>query len=616
MQSAKPGTFLAAGSLALVALAASLIVVHVQAAPQQPLLRTAALEVTKQEIEALEQDVDRQLFIESKIKAKVQEPGQLVEATAQEPGQFIEAKAQEPGQLVEISSLGNMLVSDTDNNKRRSSVDEHRSAIRQAKRTERSRVKTTTKTGAAFAELHEVVSSVPERLSSGSGSTIGIGIAALFILPCVGYVIYVMCTPDPGESEQQDSGEGKPKGKGKGKGKGQAKAKAAAKKAEGEEQTEEDKEAPMVEKRSLAKGKAKPKPKGKAAAKGAGKADGEDKEGIRAMPSGGKMTPASSAASGSLVLEEDQRVYLVIKKIAAENVPAVDLFGGAADPFVDFRIVSKDPQKMNVDQLYKPLEKEFQQVTERKDDDRDPEFQDVLEFHAHNASNLYLHYILWDYNITSNTAIAQGTQTISEAVKGTPADGKPTKHELQLKTFKEKWLSPTLRFSLHCYPLLRFKIEPVEASKFPKMESWIGGQSTSLEFRCLRDAKVAKDPYEADLQRPKCFWSAQTKVMETKINEKTAAPEFKQSFKPDLPGNGDMKLQVILRHHSPEAVLGHCIIDMQDILERVKPGGEPESFEVQFKKLPGPDPPAASISKSTCKLQISYDTLSKKKRDD
>lgn len=578
MAFAKPVTFLAAGSIALVAFAANLTVVEVLAAPQQPLLRTETLEVARREIEALEQDVDQQLFIESQIKAK----------------------AREPGQVVEISSLG------IDDKEIRSYQNEHHFHMRHAKHMERSTIRATAKTGAALAELHEAGSTVHERLSSGTGSKAGIGIAALFILPCVCYVCYVAVTPDPEESEeqQQDSGEEvKPKGKGKGKGnakakaKGKAKAKAAAKTPEDEEKIEDDKEEepPMMEKRSSAKGKAKPKAKSKAGAKGAGKAaDGE----------------------GTLVLEEDQRVFLVIKNIGAENVPAVDYFGGAADPFVDFRIVSKDPQKMVADQLHKPLEKEFQQVTERKDDDRDPEWKEVLEFHAHNAKDLYLHYILWDYNVTSNVAIAHGYQTISEAVKGTPANGKPTKHEPVLKTFKDKWLSPMLRFNLHCYPFLRFKIEPVEASKFPKMESWIGGQSTSLEFRCLRDAKVAKEPYEAGLQRPKCFWSAQTKVIETKADKKDAAPEFKQSFKADVPGNGDMKLQVILRHHSPEALLGHCIIDMQDILERVKPGGEPESFELEFKKMPGPDPPAANISKSTCKLQISCETLTKKKRGD
>lgn len=288
------------------------------------------------------------------------------------------------------------------------------------------------------------------------------------------------------------------------------------------------------------------------------------------------------------------------------------MFGGASDPFVDFRLVSKDPETMEVDQLHKPLEKEYQQVTERKDDDKDPEWKDVLDFHTHNSETLFLQYILWDYSLTGNTPIAQGFQPLPEAISGIMDDGRSKKHELQLKTFKEKWVSPTLRFSLFCYPLLRFKIEPVESSKFPiKTEGWIGNPGTSLELRYLRDSKVAKEPYEADLQRPKCYWSAKTKVIEN-----STQPEFKQTFKPDLPGNPDSKIQVILHHHNPDVPCGHGILDIGDILERVKPGGEPESFDVQFKKMPGPDPPPANIQKSSCKLKISCDVLIKKKRDD
>lgn len=306
-------------------------------------------------------------------------------------------------------------------------------------------------------------------------------------------------------------------------------------------------------------------------------------------------------------LRDKQRFYLKIEAISGANMPSVNTFGGC-DPFVEFRAArGKNPENMGSEAVAHKPEPDFTAETEAKQNDLAPQWEGSLDLSkVYNAEDQYLQVVLWDYNMTGNTAVGNAVLPIDKAIEGLVFNAldEPVKkvHSLKLRNLlpdsTKKVKAPVVKFSVSYVEALSFKVAIKSGSKLPKVDM-LGSCDAFIELRAVRDGQLQKAAFEYH-PGPKCLWSAKTSV----VNNSTD-PKWNENFEMVLPGDPTMKLQMILWDSNspmPDMALAHAIIDLKQVAA-LKQGGKEVVHKLKFSKLVGVDCPN-EIKKSSLKIAI------------
>jgi len=307
-----------------------------------------------------------------------------------------------------------------------------------------------------------------------------------------------------------------------------------------------------------------------------------------------------------MVLKPNQKVMVIVDEISGAGMPSVNAFGGC-EPILEMRVVKGDPMQMEEGGIEEPCNTGTSVQTEVWNEQSDPKWKDCLKLKdAVNAADMHLQAILWDWNQTSNTGLADTSLTLTNALAGIEyAPQSKAKKNSFLWTLRnlfdqEATTSSTVKCSVTWVPMFKYTIEITRAQRLPKLPG-SGQPDGSVEVR-LRFGDPTKDiGFRADLGKD-CLWSSRTRT----INNSTH-PEWNQKFELVAPGEIDLFLELLLWVQDLSEPIGHSILDMDDINE-LPPGLDPMPQLTKFSTIPGTKE-VTGVAKAQVRFSVKHELV-------
>eukprot|EP00928_Gymnodinium_smaydae_P020176 TRINITY_DN177_c0_g2_i1.p1 TRINITY_DN177_c0_g2~~TRINITY_DN177_c0_g2_i1.p1 ORF type:complete len:595 (+),score=152.10 TRINITY_DN177_c0_g2_i1:170-1954(+) len=309
----------------------------------------------------------------------------------------------------------------------------------------------------------------------------------------------------------------------------------------------------------------------------------------------------------------NQKVVILATIHDCTNLPHVNTFGGI-DPLCQLRAAyGKDPTGTPGVQFDVPN----QVATKHCEANENPKWNEPLELRGlANREDHFLHLMVWDYNLTGNTAVCDACLNVPELLAGlsydVAANDKFPKKEKAFENMKnifnpKKLLKSVLSTSLAYVELHSFKITLVKADKLPKVDLMTTIDSI-IEVRLVRYDPASK--WEKSPEPAQLVWSGRTDPDAFKDNQH---PDYNKEFSFEAPSIPSLNFELVLlasKAPLPDAPIAHCILRLADVGANpplCKHGQEIE-HTMPFQEIPTVGK-AGDITESTLTFKISYDLL-------
>lgn len=322
-------------------------------------------------------------------------------------------------------------------------------------------------------------------------------------------------------------------------------------------------------------------------------------------------------------LADKQKVCLEIEVVKGDKMPDVNTFGGC-DPFVELRIApGGDPLKRSGNDVPPPLKKEYSVKTQVKTNDKSPQWAEKLQLEdCANMKDTYFHVILWDYNLTGNTAIGHTSMTIAKACDKLAfkiKDEKPEQNKFRLKMRpllppdNSQKIEPTVDIKLNYIEVVKLRIHVASASRLPKVKTLLGTINSYIELRIVRQSPRKKEfsRYPIKAHGPGCcIWDGRTNIIQDSMD-----PNYKQDFDDiEILAYRDLYLQMILwDSNAPllDSPICHTEIALADIIS-MKPGADLVEHQLKFSRLDGADS-GQDFKKAKLKVLLTFNQVFERK---
>lgn len=314
---------------------------------------------------------------------------------------------------------------------------------------------------------------------------------------------------------------------------------------------------------------------------------------------------ATPGEGGPRDMQPNQKIVLFVDGLKGSGMPSVNTFGGC-DPLLEVRVVKGDPaslERFGVDEKAAPGT--FAQ-TECKQGELNPKWTGRLEVgHCVNKLDTYVQIIVFDWNVTTNTALVERALPLGTALAGLKYhhsnEMEKVAHELTLSDMINPGATELKGAKIQCNmfyaELLRYKLTIVKASRVPKMKTF-GTADAYIEARVVRgDPKKMEFSYAPG---DNVIWSGKSKVVANSMD-----PRWDETLEFEVAGDPDYRLVLILwDSNSPMSDTAICqtVLELKEIAA-LEPGSAPVQHSLKFSRLPKVDP-VAEFKKTTLKLTI------------
>jgi len=315
-----------------------------------------------------------------------------------------------------------------------------------------------------------------------------------------------------------------------------------------------------------------------------------------------KHVRAPVQSTGGRQLVDRQKVCLLVHCISGKDMPNVNTLGGC-DPMVEFRIVNgTNPVQVQGGNVASEAKHKVQ--TQVVQNSFQPKWDERFELlGASFQVDCFLQAILWDYNLTGNTALGHTALPITQAIEG--LDYNPNEEQDNKKSHKPKLISlldetqdlkARVSFTVSYVEMHKYELNFVKASRVPKVDL-LGTCDAFMEARV-----VTADPQSLPFEKSpgaSCIWSGRTKVINNSLD-----PKWNDKLKFTVPGHQSLCLQMVLMDSGSvcDTPLCHTVIHMKEIAHGT-PGGDFAEHKLKFSKLIGVECPDFKRTQLTIKIK-------------
>jgi len=325
-------------------------------------------------------------------------------------------------------------------------------------------------------------------------------------------------------------------------------------------------------------------PGGKAKGKGKGKAEPRSINPDEPEEPEEKEEHQEAHKCGARAPQKNMRMDLIFEVKNGKNMPSVNTFGGV-DPFIEIRCIKGDPKTKKGGLTAKASAKA---KTQSRDGDSNPAWNETLTLSKIAYSDEdFITIILWDANITANTAIGYHSVCTTELLNGMTYD--PSKGIVEFKEYnitsftnlledKSMALTASVNMSFAYLEVHKFKLHVEKCSHLPKIDA-LGSIDPFVEIRIVNG-----DPWTMQYHNKKgseTVWSGKTDTVHENMD-----PKFNADIQFTIAGNPTYHMIVCVTDSGTlgNTPVGMTTVPLKQILANVQ--GEKETWKAKLQKIP------------------------------